>query len=201
MHDDSGRHDERQGGRSRRSLIAAAGGGLAALAAAAANSPGAQAAQGQAVIEGADNTGAASRTAVFTTGNFEWGFLADPNSSGKGPLGVYGHGQDVGVLGDTSTGTGVSGVTSGPGEYGVSGNSTDSSAGIGVIGSGATAGVWGQGATEGVHGISTSGRGIGVAGIGDVAVRAAGSARAFTVRPKAVTEPASKARRGGPEPG
>jgi len=82
MHDDNGRHVDRQGGRSRRSLIAGAGGALGALAAATlANAPGAQAAQGQAVIEGADNTGATSRTAVFTTGNFEWGFLAELSES------------------------------------------------------------------------------------------------------------------------
>src|SRR5579859_1253592 len=176
MHDDNGRHDDRQRGRSRRALIAGASGALGALAAATlAISPPAQAAQGQAVIEGADNTGATSRTAVFTAGNFEWGFLADPNSSGKGSLGVYGHGQDIGVLGDTSTGTGVSGVTSGPGEYGVSGDATDSSAGIGVIGSGASAGVWGQGAAVGVHGISTGGSGTGVVGIGETAVLGTGT--------------------------
>lgn len=56
----------------------------------------AQATQGSAVIEGQDNTGATSRTGVFTTGNTEYGILADPDTSGKGSLGVYGLGQNMG---------------------------------------------------------------------------------------------------------
>src|SRR5262249_2503463 len=81
--------------RTRRELLAAATGGLGVLAAQAAlpaaaaqaakreprQSPAGPAAQGSAVIEGRDNTGATARTAVFTSGNKEFGILADPNSS------------------------------------------------------------------------------------------------------------------------
>ncbi len=43
---------------------------------------------------------------MFTTGNTEFGILADPNTSGKGSLGVYGLGQNMGVLAeDTAGGT------------------------------------------------------------------------------------------------
>lgn len=57
------------------------------------------------MIEGADTTGATSRTAVVTVGNKEWGYLADPNSSGKGSQGESRSG--IGVSGVAVTGTGV----------------------------------------------------------------------------------------------
>ena len=78
----------------------------------------AQATQGSAVIEGQDNTGATSRTGVFTTSNTEYGILADPDTSGKGSLGVYGLGQNMGVRGEagsSSNGDGVQGFGGGSG--------------------------------------------------------------------------------------
>jgi hypothetical protein len=99
-------------GRSRQGLLAGAAAALGAVAAEVLGSAApARAAQGSAVIEGQDNTGATSRTGVFTTGNGEYGILADPNTSGKGSLWVYGHGGNVGVYGDASgSGAGVAGA-------------------------------------------------------------------------------------------
>lgn len=155
--------------RTRRQILAAATGGIGALAAQAAlPAAPAQAAQGQAVIEGHDNTGATARTAVFTPGNKEFGILADPNSSGKGSIGVYGGGQDAGVRGQGlgTEGTGVIGIGATPDGTGVFGQSAGS---YGVVGQtesnadGAPA-VFGQNA----------GSGIGVAGLGGIGVQAAG---------------------------
>lgn len=175
MNDGSIRPGGDRGRRSRRQLIAGATGALGALAAGTlVNSPPAQAAQGQPVIEGSDNTGATSRTGVFTPGNKEWATLADPNTSGRGSLGVYGYGQDIGVLGDTQGGIGVSGETSGTSSPGVRGLASDPSAGVGVLGSGASAGVWGQGLELGVRGITSGFGGIGVAGSGDTGVSGTG---------------------------
>jgi hypothetical protein len=157
------RQDEsrRRASGSRRELLAGATGAVAALAAGAVvKAAPAQAAQGSAVIEGADNNGATARTAVFTIGNSEWGVLADPNSSGLGSLGVYGHGQDFGVRGEADSagsGSGVLGVGAGTG-YGVIG-------GGGSINGG---GVFGRGVGEGqgVFGVGGGNKGSGVAGAG-----------------------------------
>jgi hypothetical protein len=123
--------------RPRRAMLAGAAGALGVVAAETlARATPAQATQGAAVLEGKDNTGATSRTGVFTTGNSEFGILADPDTSGKGSLGVYGHGKDVGVLGNTNTagnGTGLHGFGFGSGIGGDAG-------GAGVSGIGARGG-------------------------------------------------------------
>jgi hypothetical protein len=72
----------------------------------------AQAAIGDPVLQGTGNGPATSRTRVFTASNAEFASLAGPNTSGKGSLGVYGHGQAAGVLGEAAGtfGIGVSGT-------------------------------------------------------------------------------------------
>ncbi len=160
-----------RGRRSRRELIAGATGTLGALAATTlVNAAPARAADGSAVIEGLDNTAATRRTGVFTTGNSEWGILADPNTSGKGSLGVYGHGQSFGVYGEadaSGAGTGVfgSGADSGYGIFGIGG--TNGGTGVGGVGFGIGAGVFGHGPSVGVLGeAETTSSGTGVQGTG-----------------------------------
>jgi hypothetical protein len=161
-------------GNPRRAMLAGAGAALGVMAAKTlvTGSP-AQADQGSAVLEGADNTGATQRTAVFTTGNTEWATLADPNTSGKGSLGVSGHGQDFGVYADTSgNGTGVAGLGAGTGA-GLSGTGGPDG-GPGVTGTGGGkdgAGVAGLGAGigAGLSGAGGPGGGPGVAGLGALA--------------------------------
>jgi len=136
-------------GTSRRELAAGAAVGLGMLAGSIVKAAPAQAAQGAAVIEGSDNTGATSRTGVFTTGGKEFGILADPNSSGKGSLGIYGFGGSAGVRGEApSGGVGVLGITSG--------------AGTGVIGDGGVVGVSGAGTQIGVSGVALAASAVGV---------------------------------------
>ncbi len=170
---DSGQQD---GGssRSRRGLLTAAAAALGVIGAETLGSAApARAANGSPVVQGEDNTGTTRRTAVFTTGNNEWGTLADPNTSGKGSLGVYGHGQDYGVYGDTTgTGTGVSGTGGsdlGTGVAGTGGSDAGTgvygTSGTGVIGVGTGAGAGGV-AGAGGNGTSTNDGGIGVSGAG-----------------------------------
>ena len=176
-------------GRSRRALLAGAAGaaGMVAVQTLGRATP-AQATQGSPVLEGQDNVGATSRTGIFTTGKSEFAILADPNTSGKGSLGVYGHGQNVGVLGDSSTGPGVQGiggVTAAGlvGESGVSG--TGGSALHGTTGGEGGAGVVGQGGAGGEQGgvgvVGTGGsdandnRSAGVVGVGGVGVQGQGT--------------------------
>jgi hypothetical protein len=156
--------------RPRRAMLAGAAGALGVVAAETlARATPAQATQGAAVLEGQDNTGATSRTGVFTTGNTEFGILADPNTSGKGSLGVYGHGKDVGVLGNAATagnGTGVHGFGSGSGS-GVAGHGGRTNA-AGVLGTGggdAGVGVFGRGSGSG-HGVVGHGGHLGIGGDG-----------------------------------
>jgi hypothetical protein len=137
----------------------------------------AQASAGNPVLQSTDNGGNTKRTGVFTTGNNEWGVLADPNTSGKGSLGVYGHGQDFGVYADTAgTGTGVYGTGGSDAGTGVSGIGGDGG-GTGVIGVGtgiAAVGVSGTGGDDtggnsggfGVSGSGGTGNGTGVFGSG-----------------------------------
>jgi hypothetical protein len=109
----------------------------------------AQANNGNAVLQGADNGYPTHRTAVFTPNNSEIGILADPNSSGKGSLGVYGLGQNIGVLGEGSgDGAGLVGTGSGSGRgLDAQGGSND---GWGVLGTGGYGyGVAGQGGPSG----------------------------------------------------
>lgn len=160
--------------RSRRVLLTGAAAALGVVTAETLGSAApAQATQGSAVLEGADNTGATRRTAVFTTGNNEWGTLADPNTSGNGSVGVYGHGQDHGVYGDAGPGGsglagtggedsgigvfGIGGVPEGTGVVGIGGNSA-TVGGTGVFGNG-------TGSSPGVSGTGGSGGGDGVVGV------------------------------------
>jgi hypothetical protein len=141
----SGRSADGEVCRSRRGVIAAAAGAVGVVAAETlGRATPAQAANGDPVLQGTDNGPATGRTRVFTTSSSEFASLADPNTSGKGSLGVYGHGQDVGVLGDSAAGagTGVQG-TGGP------------SFGTGVLGNG------GSGVGTGVRGVGGAGGGIG----------------------------------------
>jgi hypothetical protein len=157
--------------RPRRELLAVAAAALGVLTAeTVASATPAQATQGSAVIEGQDNTGATSRTGVFTTGNTEFGILADPNTSGNGSLGVYGHGQTAGVLGEAAgngigvvgtgggIGAGVEGIGGSPDGNGVVGQG--SGAGQGLLGIGGSGG-------EGVRGVG-GGSANGVTGIGGI---------------------------------
>ena len=90
-------------GRSRRVLRGGAAGGLGVLAAGAVARPApAMADNGQPVLQGADNGTPTRRTAVLT--KHESGVLADPNTSGRGSLGVFGAGQDFGVRGEGAEG-------------------------------------------------------------------------------------------------
>jgi hypothetical protein len=170
------------GRQTRRELLAAATGGLGVLAAeialpgtaqAARQAPAAPAAQGAAVIEGEDNTGAAARTAVFTTGNKEFGILADPNSSGHGSIGVYGGGQDAGLRGEALSvgGLGVIGVGNGEGGVGVFATGGGGARGNGVTG---MADGTGQSGAAGVEGFNT-GTAPGVRGTGAIGVQAGGA--------------------------
>jgi hypothetical protein len=141
----SGRPTDGEACRSRRGVIAAAAGAAGVVAAETlARATPAQAANGDPVLQGTDNGPATRRTEVFTTSSSEFASLADPNTSGKGSLGVYGHGQDVGVFGDSAAGTGI-------GVQGVGGPS----GGTGVLGNG------GSGAGAGVRGVGGDGGGPG----------------------------------------
>ena len=141
--------------RSRRGVLAGAAGALAVVAAETATrvTP-AQAANGDPVVQGADNGPTTSRTMVFTTKNEQFASLCDFGSHGKGSIGVFGHGFDAGVYGE-SDGIGVQGASfNSMGVSGVGGGAN----GVGVagIGSGTGAGVQGEGA----------GTGPGVTGVG-----------------------------------
>lgn len=147
--------------RSRRGLLtAAAAGGLGVIAGETIGGiPPALANNGQAVLQGTNNGTATARTAVLTAN--EIGALADPNTGGKGSLGVYGHGQDFGVYADVASngnGTGVKGVGSGAG---------DGVRGVGgpVSGNGVT-GTGGGGRGAGVLGTGGPSNGAGVVGFG-----------------------------------
>jgi hypothetical protein len=145
------------------------------------------------VLQGQDNGPAAARTLVFTANSAESASLADPNTSGKGSVGVYGHGQNVGVLGDSAgTGTGVQGNGGPDHGDGVVGNGGGTAAGVvgyagpnngtGVVGYAATTasgtGVAAKGGLNGGTGVDATGfyavaatsfgsGGVGVAATGD----------------------------------
>lgn len=189
----SSRPAEGNGRRSRRGVLAAAAAGALGMVGAEtiAQAAPARAGNGDPVLQGADNGFPTTRTAVFTLNKTEFAMLADPDTSGKGSLGVYGHGNDIGVLGDASgTGTGVVGNGGSSGGAGVAGNGGGTSVGvlgtggpdngIGVLGIGAASGAGvvgkgdlngtgvegtGQGTGSGVMG-TAFGTGHGVAGIG-----------------------------------
>jgi hypothetical protein len=116
------------------------------------------------VLQGTDNGPAASRTKVFTTSNSEFASLADPNTSGKGSVGVYGHGKDVGVLGEATSTTTGGGVVGNGGWIGVIGNG---GTGAGVVGNGGVGlpGVIGQGGKGGSGVIGSAGSGFDAFGV------------------------------------
>src|SRR5215472_4363779 len=163
--------DQEDGGvgkaRPRRALLAAAAGGLGVIAGEAIGGAApALADNGQAVLQGTDNGTPTARTAVLTAN--EIGALADPNTGGKGSLGVYGKGQNFGALGEAASGSGGTGV-----------NGTGDGAGVGVSGTGGSgaqgafesrgAGVFGTGGSvfgHGVLGIAGGGGASGVVGLG-----------------------------------
>jgi hypothetical protein len=182
--------------KSRRGVLAGAAGALAAVAVeTTARVTPAQAANGDPVVQGADNGPTTSRTMVFTASNEQFASLCDFGSHGKGSVGVFGHGFNAGLYGESdgigvqgasffsvgvsgagggANGTGVSGLGSGTGT-GVSG--AGGPFGIGVFGVGgaqgngqndAGAGVKGTGggAGAGVSGVGGPDKGIGVHGTG-----------------------------------
>jgi hypothetical protein len=125
--------------RRRRELFAGAAGALAvAVAETVAGAAPAQAANGDPVLQGDDNGPATSRTMVLTASNTEFASLADPNTSGKGSLGVFGHGQDAGVLGE-GAGTHASGVVGDGGGNGDGVHGNGNGIGSGVSGLGGSA--------------------------------------------------------------
>lgn len=163
----------RKEGRSRRALLAAAAaGGLGAIAAETVGGAApAMANDGNPVLQGTDNGTPTKRTAVLTAN--ETGVLADPNTTGKGSLGVYGRGENFGVLGESTGasnvgvqgtclngGTGVTGV--GGGGYGVQGVGTIA----GVLGRGnGGPGVVGTGGALGGNGVEGRVRNASAAGV------------------------------------
>jgi len=156
------RNSARLGGdgtrRPRRELLAGAAGALGAVAVETlGRTAPARAATGDPVVQGTDNGPAGARTKIFTDSDREFASLADPNTSGKGSLGIYGHGQDVGVLGEGAV------------HFGVLGNGGRTGDGAGVVGNGGGggAGVFGTGGPDsgdGVVGRAGSGGGDGVVG-------------------------------------
>lgn len=166
---------------SRRGMIAgavAAGAGIVATGMLIGAEP-ASATQGSAVLLGADNTGATSRTGLFSTDNTWVAQLADPtegygvggqdNSGTTSGIAVSGISESgTGVYG-SSAGTGVYGTSSGNGKHGVSGYNTNAEGGVGVYGSTISgAGVFGETTGDGSPGVSGSdnstGGGFGVQG-------------------------------------
>ena len=88
-------------GRTLRGLLVGAAGALGVLTAETVANAQPAAASNPPVLLGTDNTGATTRTGIFTTNNNEWAQLADPGNAGKGSLGVYAHGQTYGEYADT----------------------------------------------------------------------------------------------------
>jgi hypothetical protein len=173
-------------GHSRRGLLAGAAGAVGALAVeAVAPAQPAAAVGGQPVLQGADNTGNTRRTSVFTTGNKEWASLADPNTSGKGSLGIYAHGQDRGVFADAGGSNGFGVVAFGNGTGGGVTGGGGTSNGTGVVGTGGgTGGIGvvglGGGGSIGVNGITLGGGGDGVQGLAATGLGVHGTASAAT---------------------
>jgi hypothetical protein len=177
--DHGGRQAASTGRSTRRRLLAGVAGvlGVAAAEVVGTSAP-AQANNKNPVLQGFDNGYPTRRTAVFTPNNTEVGILADPNTSGKGSLGVYGIGQDTGVLGEGhGSAAGVRGTSvSGIGVVGVSGASGGTigvygAGDVGVAAYGNSIGVYGQSGTtglantlDGVCGVTDNGSAAGVRG-------------------------------------
>jgi hypothetical protein len=157
-------------------VLVGAAGALAVVAAeTATHATSAQAANGDPVLQGADNGPTTSRTMVFTANSREFASLCDQGSHGKGSVGVFGHGFDAEVYGE-SAGAGVQGEggPSGIGVVGVGGahgnGVDDAGAGVKGVGGGVGAGVSGAGGLDngiGVYG-SGAGFGSGVSGTGGI---------------------------------
>ena len=145
----------------RRELLAGAVGALGVIAAeTVVKAAPAQAANGDAVLQGVSNGPTTSGTKVFTANNREVAVLASPGGTGAGSLGVYGQGIAVGVQGSgIGVGTGVfgsGGVLNGIGVTGSGGGNGD---GVQGSGSGTGDGVFGQGGPQGSS-INESGSGM-----------------------------------------
>jgi hypothetical protein len=159
--------------RSRRGVLAGAAGALAVVAAeAATRATPAQAANGDPVLQGADNGPTTSRTMVFTANNKEFASLCDQSSHGKGSVGVLGHGFNAGVYGE-SVATGVQGFSfNGTGVFGQGGGAVGT--GVSGLGSGTGSGVQGEGGPSGIgvfgvggaQGNGLNDAGAGVKGVG-----------------------------------
>jgi hypothetical protein len=145
--------------RPRRELLAGAAGALGVIAAETVARAGpAQAANGDPVLQGADNGPTTSRTMVFTAHDTEFASICDVNSHGKGSVGVLGHGTTAGVYGEGDVsgvqgvafvGTGVFGQGGGGSGNGVVGNGSGNGDGVQGSGSGIGSGVFGRGGAQG----------------------------------------------------
>jgi len=134
--------------------------------------PRAQAGTDGDVVLGADNGPVTTRTAIRTANWKEFAVLADPNNDGNpyGSIGVWGHGQTYGVVGEADpsiVSSGVLGIGSLGGPAVVAqgglghGVSATSENGIGLYGVGTGATAWGvkgeaRGTGVGVEGVNTS---------------------------------------------
>jgi hypothetical protein len=157
--------------------LAGAAGALAVVAADAATP--AQAADGDAVLQGEDNGPVTSRTMVFTAGNREFASLCDSGSHGKGSVGVFGHGVTIGVYGEaiSFSGTGVVGAGGGGNGTGVAGVASGTGTGVTGEGAGTGSGVFGRGGPDG-NDRNDSGAGVtGVGGGGGPGVAGTGGAQ------------------------
>ncbi len=172
-------------------LVGAAGTLGAAVAAILGTATPAQAADGDPVLQGKDNGPTTARTLVTTANFAEFASLADHNTANnQGSVGVWGHGNDSGVVGESIGGgigvtalggsndgygvwavgggfgfgvNAIGGASGGPGVVGNAGGGN----GDGVVGygSGTGAGLYGTGGSSGgagVHGIAGSASGAGV---------------------------------------
>jgi hypothetical protein len=159
--------------RSRRGVLAGAAGALAVVAAeTATRGTPAQAANGDPVLQGTDNGPTTSRTMVFTAKNEQFASLCDLGSHGKGSVGVFGHGFNAGVYGESDgigvqgasfNNMGVSGVGGGANGIGVAGKGSGNGAGVQAEGAGTGPGVYGLG---GPNGNDLNDAGAGVRGTG-----------------------------------
>jgi hypothetical protein len=152
--------------RPRRELLAGAAGALAVIAAeTVAKAAPAQAANGDPVLQGTDNGPTTSRTMIFTASNTEFASLCDQSSHGKGSVGVFGHGVNIGVYGEATSffGAGVSGAGLGGNATGVAGFGSGNGTGVTGEGAGTGSGVFGQG---GANGNDRNDSGAGVTGVG-----------------------------------
>jgi hypothetical protein len=105
---------------------------------------------------------------VFTTNDVEFASLCDSGSHGKGSVGVFGHGFNAGVYGESDgigvqgasfNSMGVSGVGGGANGVGVAGIGSGTGAGVTGEGAGTGPGVFGRGGPSG-NDLNDSGAGV-----------------------------------------